>query len=242
MCSKNTSLNVHVKRISTFLTSYQLMGFAPLLYHLLEQEHNKWSILSLYIALFLHYTLNNILYYGSSQVSGRNGWVLIWLIYHAIEYVGLFVFGVYTAFCVLTWPRRGWPEYYIFEPAVLSGISLSIALIHVICWIVVLKLYVLAGQNIKPVVEILPSNEEICKSEKSLKSENSNHGNNGRDNAGYYTSEDEWSNDVIMEIGRRVWNQPIQEDQDKKIHAEKSIDRTESRRITITPEAIYNSF
>jgi len=239
MCSKNTSLNVHVKRISTFLTSYQLMGFAPLLYHLLEQKHNKWIILSLYIVLFLHYTLNNILYYGSSQMSGRNGWVLVWLIYHAIEYVGLFVFGVYSAFCVLTWPRRGWPEYYIFEPAVLSGISLSLALIHVICWIVVLKLYVITGRNVKPVVQIMPSNEEISKSEKSMKTKGSN---NGKDNVGFYSSEDEWSNDVIMEIGRKVWNEPIPDYRDKNMEAEKCIERVESKGISITPEAIYNSF
>jgi len=114
MCSKTTTLSAHVQRISTVLTTSQLIGFAPLLYHLVEDDHRTWTIISLYIALFLHYALNNILYYGSSQTSGRNGCVLIWLIYYAAEYVGLFVFGVYSAFCVLTWPRRGWPKYYVF--------------------------------------------------------------------------------------------------------------------------------
>merc|ERR1712038_96550 len=144
------------------------MGFSPLLYHLVEDDHGTWTIISLYIALFIHYVLNSILYFGSSQISGRNGCVLIWLMYYAIEYIGLFVFGVYSAFCVLTWPRRGWPEYYVFGPAVLSGVSLGVALIHVICWIVVLKLYVISGQPINAVVQIVTSDEEKTNDEKML--------------------------------------------------------------------------
>ena len=241
MCSKTTTLSAHVQRISTVLTTSQLIGFAPLLYHLVEDDHRTWTIISLYIALFLHYALNNILYYGSSQTSGRNGWVLIWLIYYAVEYVGLFVFGVYSAFCVLTWPRRGWPEYYVFGPAVLSGVSLGIALIHVICWIVVLKLYVITGQPINSVVQIMTTDEEKSKNEKTLRSPIKNC---GKDNNGFDQSEDEWSNDVIMEIGRKVWNQQKQEYEDKETKKTKTDDRNISRssNISINPEAIYNSF
>ena len=241
MCSNKTSLHAHVQRISIFLTTSQLMGFSPLLYHLLEDEHKTWTILSLYIALFIHYVLNSILYFGSSQVSGRNGCVLVWLLFYAIEYVGLFIFGVYSAFCVLTWPRRGWPEYYIFGPAVLSGVSLSIALIHGICWIVVLKFYVLSGRNLNSVIQIVTSDEQKSKHENSINSENNN---SGKDNVGFDKSEDEWSSDVIMEIGRKVWNQPSPENEIRIIKDGKSDDRIESNqtRISITPEAIYNSF
>jgi len=210
MCYNKTSLHAHVQRISIFLTTSQLMGFSPLLYHVLEDEHETWTIMSLYIALFIHYVLNCILYFGSSQISGRNGSVVIWLLFYAIEYVGLFIFGVYSAFCVLTWPRRGWPEYYIFGPAVLSGVSLGIALIHVICWIVVLKFYVLSGQNLNSVIQIVTSCDQKSKHENSINSEINN---SGKDNVGFDKSEDEWSSDVIMEIGRKVWNQPTPENE-----------------------------
>lgn len=229
MCSKSITLNVHVKRISTFLTTFQLMGFVPLLYWLLKQDHNKWSILSLYIAVFIHYVLNNILYHGTTQKSGRNGYVLIWLVYHTIEYVGLFVFGVYSAFCVLTWPSRGWPEYYIFDPAVLSGVSLGIATMNVVCWIMVLKFYVMPTNPNKPVVEINASSKEDCKNEKNF------HKNrNGKDNGGFNDAEDEWSNDVIMEIGQKVWNRPSTS-QDSEHFIDNVIEGTDSGRLFISP-------
>ena len=241
MCSKTTNLSVLVQRISTFLTISQLIGFAPLLYHLVEDDHRTWTIMSLYIALFLHYALNNVLYYGSSQISERKGWVLIWLIYYAVEYVGLFVFGIYSTFCVLTWPRRGWPEYYVFGPAVLSGVSLGVALIHVICWIVVLKHYVLSRQPINSIVQIVTSDEEKTNNEKILRSPIKS---SGKDNSGFDQTEDEWSNDVIMEIGRKVWNKPNQEFLDKVTKNTKIDDRNISRssNISINPETIYNSF
>jgi len=179
------------------------MGFAPLLYWLLKQDHNMWTIISLYIAVFLHYALNNILYHGTTQNSGRNWYVLIWLVYHTIEYVGLFVFGVYSAFCVLTWPARGWPEYYIFSPAVLSGVSLGIATMNVVCWIVVLKFYVMPANPKESRVEIKASSTEDSKQDNFL---NFYKNNKVKDKEEFNVAEDEWSNDVIMEIGQKVWN------------------------------------
>ena len=231
MCSKTMALNVHVKRISTFLTTFQLMGFAPLLFWLLKQNHNMWSIVGLYIVVFIHYVLNNILYHGTTHKSGRNGYVLTWLVYHTIEYVGLFVFGVYSAFCVLTWPARGWPEYYIFDPAVLSGISLGIATMNVVCWIVVLKFYVMPANPKKPVVEINASSKEDSKDENIL---NFHKNKNGKDNGGFNVSEDEWSNDVIMEIGQKVWNKPSPS-QDSEHFLDNSIEGTDSGRLFISP-------
>jgi len=241
MCSNATSLSVHVQRISIVLTTSQLMGYAPLLYHLVEDDHTTWTIISIYIALFLHYLLNNILHHGSTQKSGRNGWVLIWLVYYAIEYVALFVFGVYSAFCALTWPRRGWPEYYVFGPAVLSGLSLGISLIHVICWIIVLKYYVLSEQQIISTIQIVTSSDEKIKNDKLLKSPSKSQ---EKDNTCFDMSEDEWSNDVIMEIGEKVWNQPSLKNKHREIKESKNGDNITSvpSKNSITPEAINNSF
>jgi len=135
--------------------------------------------------------------------SGKNCCVLIWLTYNVIECVALFVFGIYAAFCVLTWPARGWPKYYIFGPAVLSGISLGIAAVNIVCWIFVLKFYVLPANQKRPVVEIKVSPTEHSKNDNLLNLHNNKH---GKDNDGFNVTEDEWSNDVIMEIGQKVWN------------------------------------
>jgi len=87
----------------------------------------------------------------------------------------------------------------------------------------------------------MTSDEEKSKNEKMLRSPIKNSGN---DNNGFDQSEDEWSNDVIMEIGRKVWNQPNQEYEDKETKKTKNDDRNISRssNININPEAIYNSF
>ena len=112
MCLKNTTLIVQTKRISTLLTIFQIAGFLPFLHFLLEQHRDTCTIRIFYMILLTHYTVNNILYHGKKLKAGRQICIDTWLFCYAIEFTGLFVFSVYSAYSALTWSARGWPNYY----------------------------------------------------------------------------------------------------------------------------------
>ena len=151
----NTTLHIHARRISTLLTSLQLMGFAPMIYWLCEQNYSKWEIFFIYVAIFIHYAINNILYHGAKKNTGRNSYVLTWLVFYAAEFVGLFVFGVYSVYSALTWPERGWPSYYIKTPIVLSVVCISVATLHMSCWVIILRLYTVCKDASSDMVTIM---------------------------------------------------------------------------------------
>ena len=232
MCSRNATLKIHAKRISTFLTTLQLMGFAPMIYWLFHQNHNIWNIFFLYIAVFIHYLLNNILYFGAQQKTGRNCYVLIWLISYAIEFIGLFVFGMYCAYSALTWPTRGWPEYYINNPTVLSIVSMSVTTFHVLCWVMVLRFYTLFTDCSRDAITIMTASGLKCDRDNNISVTHSKGDTNHF--SGCNVEGDEWSSDVFMEIGRRVWNKSS-EDGDSVYISDQCLQGTGSGRLFIIP-------
>jgi hypothetical protein len=146
--------------------------------------------------------------------------------------VALFVFGVYSAYSSLTWPARGWPEYYINDPIVLSVASISVATLHVCCWMIVLKFYSLVTDCSSDVITIMAASALKADKDNNI---SINHSRRETDNcSGYNVAGDEWSSDVIMEIGRKVWNKPS-ESGDSGYISDQCIQGTGSGRVFITP-------
>ena len=203
MCSKNATLIVQTKRISTFLTIFQITGFLPFLHFLLEQQRDTCTILIFYVILLTHYTVNNILYHGTKLKPGRQISIDTWLICYAIEFTGLFVFSVYSSYFALAWPARGWPNYYRKNPLIMSTISSIVVVIHVFCWAVVLKCYISMDNQHKDPIEIISVVTSDTRKENNT---NIQHGNHENYNFGANIDKEDWSNDVIMEIGRKIWN------------------------------------
>ena len=203
MCLKNTTLIVQTKRISTLLTIFQIAGFLPFLHFLLEQHRDTCTIRIFYMILLTHYTVNNILYHGTKLKPGRQICIDIWLFCYAIEFTGLFVFSVYSAYSALTWSARGWPNYYRKNPLIISAISLIVVVIHVVCWGFVLKCYISINNEHKDPIEIISA---VNSDNRKANNINIQHGNDENVNLGVNIEKDDWSNDVIMEIRRKVWN------------------------------------
>ena len=203
MCSKNAILIVQTKRISTFLTIFQITGFLPFLHFLLEQQRDTCTILIFYVILLTHYTVNNILYHGTKLKPGRQISIDTWLICYAIEFTGLFVFSVYSSYFALAWPARGWPKYYRKNPLIISTISSIVVVIHVVCWVFVLKCYISIDNQHKHPIEIISVVTSDNRKENNTDIQHNNHENF---NLGVNIEKDDWSNDVIMEIGRKIWN------------------------------------
>ena len=177
MCSKNATLIVQTKRISTFLTIFQITGFLPLLHYLLEQQRDTSTILIFYVILLTHYTVNNILYHGTKLKPGRQISIDTWLICYAIEFTGLFVFSVYSAYSAVAWPARGWPNYYRKNPLIMSTISSIVVVIHVFCWAVVLKCYISMDNQHKDPIEIISVVASDNRKENNTNIQHGNHEN-----------------------------------------------------------------
>ena len=203
MCSKNATLIVQTKRISTFLTIFQITGFLPFLHFLLEQQRDTCTILIFYVILLTHYTVNNILYHGTKLKPGRQICVDTWLLCYAIEFTGLFVFSVYSSYSALAWPARGWPDYYRKNPLIISAISLIVVVIHVVCWGFVLKCYISINNQHKDPIEIISVVTSDNRNENII---NIQHSHNEKFNLGVDIDKDDWSKDVIMEIKRKIWS------------------------------------
>ena len=133
-CSDEKDIN-----ISHDLSNY---GFLAISTFSLEQQRDTCTILIFYGILLTHYIVNNILYHGTKLKPGRQMCIDTWLFCYAIEFTGLFVFSVYSSYSALAWSARGWPNYYRKNPLIISAISLIVVVIHVVCWVLVLKWYI----------------------------------------------------------------------------------------------------
>ena len=232
MCP-NITRNCHAKRISVSLTALHLLGFTPVLYWLLEQKHSRWQILGTYIGVLVHCVANIVLYNCSKQRSRKSCYILLWLIFYFVEFSVLFVFGIYCAYSALTWPARGWPEYYINHPIVLSTASITVASIHLLCWVAVLKFYAATSDSVDNVITL--------KAASALSDTVLNHKVNPGDIK--YTVNhwdvtkaggDEWCKEVMSEIGKNVWDKNCN-GEDIVYVSEPCIQLTGSGRLYVTP-------
>ena len=85
----------------------------------------------------------------------------------------------------------------------MSTISSIVVVIHVFCWAVVLKCYISMDNQHKDPIEIT---SVVGSDNRKENDTNIQHGNHENYNFGANIDKEDWSNDVIMEIGRKIWN------------------------------------